>query len=308
MKKLKYWIEYAAVRILEAVVKAPPLSTALRWGEALGTGLGKILGKRDRLIVANLSAAFPEKSSQEIRRITDAVWKNIGRVAVEFIRSREILGDPIGSAAAIDNPELVRQAAAEGKGIIFVAGHFCNWEFNGIIVHELMKTTGRGFKAIARPMRNPRTEAWVQAHRAEGGIPIILHRQAVRESLRALRAGDSIAILFDQNLYTGGVFVNFFGRPAATTTLPALLHSRTGAPVILGVPRREHGRFAVRYERIDLPQAPEDQRLVVWTQLINDRLEAAVRARPEWWFWIHNRWKRSQEAVPAPAAAKPAVS
>jgi len=303
MRRLKYLVEYGLLRVLQAFITAPPLSTAIGWGEALGTRVGKVMSSRDRLIVANLTAAFPEKSASDIRSIADAVWKNIGRLSVEFIRAREIVKDPVEKTQIVEGLDILAEAFAQKRGVIIVAAHYCNWEINGIILHRLVRGLGRHFTAIARPMRNPRAEAWVQSRRAEGGIPIILHRQAVKASLRVLRAGESIGILVDQNLYTGGVFTKFFGRAAATTPLPALLHSRTGSPVIFTHLARVDGRYRIRFERVDLTGTPGDADLVGWSQAINDRLEAAIRVRPEWWFWIHNRWKRSAEAAAlAPAA------
>jgi KDO2-lipid IV(A) lauroyltransferase len=303
MNKPAHVIEYGAIRLLEALVSAPRLPVAIRWGERLGMFVGKVMRGRDRLIIANLKAAFPTKPDAEIRAIADGVWRNIGRVAVEFIRAREIVTEPLEPKQIVENIDVVESAFAEGRGVIFVAGHYCNWEINGIILNHLVINHSHRFTAIARPMRNPLAERWVQSRRADGGIPIILHREAVRASLRVLRKGDAIGILVDQNLYTGGVFVNFFGRPAATTPLPALLASRTGSPVLLTHLARVKGQFRIRFERVDLKQVVEETNLTVATQAINDRLEAAIGVKPEWWFWIHNRWKRSAEALAAQAAS-----
>lgn len=297
MKLLRHLIEYSLIKIMEAIVSAPPLRAATRWGESLGSTLRRVLPRRSALVLENLRAAFPWKRPEEIRVIADRFWRNLGRIAVEFIRAREVVPDPLGDAHDVSNLDVLKAALAENRGVIIVASHYCNWEINGIILDRLVKGLGGRFTAISRPMKNPFAEAWVQSRRAAEGMPVILHRQAVRESLRTLRRGEAIGALVDQNLYTGGIFVDFFGRPAATTFLPALLHSRTGSPIVLSWVTREDGRFHIHFERVAFPIVLDDERYSAWTRVINERLESIIREKPEWWFWIHNRWKRTGEAA-----------
>jgi Kdo2-lipid IVA lauroyltransferase/acyltransferase len=297
MKWLKHLVEYGLIKLVEGILRSRPLEESVRWGESLGGLLRRALGRRDRLVIENLTAAFPEKGPEEIQRIAEGFWRNVGRVAVEFVRAPEIVPEPIGNSHDVENIDVFNAAFAEKKGVIFVSAHYCNWEMNGIFLHRLTRDIGHKFTAISRPMRNPRAAEWVQSRRASGGVPVILHRRAVRESLRVLRSGESMGMLVDQNLYQGGIFAKFFGRPAATTFLPALLHSRTGAPVVLTWVTRVDTRFCIHFERIRFPDVPEDRQLDAGTQEINDRLEAVIRKKPEWWFWIHNRWKRSAEAA-----------
>jgi KDO2-lipid IV(A) lauroyltransferase len=143
-------------------------------------------------------------------------------------------------------------------------------------------------------MRNPLVEKWIQARRTEGGNRIALHRDAVRATLKWLKQKNIAGILADQNLYTGGTFVQFFNRPAATTTLPTLLHARTGAPVIFIYSLRKGSKFVIHYTaRLSLPEGGDtESQLQNGTQIISDEMENLIRKYPENWFWIHNRWKR----------------
>ena len=302
MKRLRHLIEFALLKFLEVMVSLPPMGMALRRGEGVGTLVGWALKGRDRLMLKNLRAAFPEKSDQDIRLIADGVWHNIGRASVEFIRAPELVREPLEDYVEVTGIEAIRDAVSRKTGVIFIAGHHCNWEINGIVLDRVMRKLGSGFVAISRPMKNPLTNRWVQSRRALGGIPTISHRDAVKGSLRALRQNQGIGILFDQNLYTGGVFAGFFGRPAATTTLPALLHGRTGAPVIFTEVGRKGRKFTLTADRVELRDVPDEQRLQVWTEILNQRMETAVRRKPEYWFWIHDRWKRQAEAAGVEAA------
>src|SRR4051812_101411 len=89
MKKIRYFLEYLPVRFLAAFVRLLPRGAAIAFGEGLGLVLSRVISKRQALILDNLSQAFPEKSVDEKKRIARAVWKNIGRTAVEFVRIDE---------------------------------------------------------------------------------------------------------------------------------------------------------------------------------------------------------------------------
>lgn len=290
MKRLLHLIEYALLRVVEAIVSIPSVDAAMEWGERIGLGLSRVMRRRDALIVSNLSLAFPEKSAAEIRGIADGVWRNVGRVAVEFMRADELLTP---ERVIVDGKDVFPEAAALGKGIVLVTPHFCNWEITGILLQRYAYQV----VGIARAMSNPLADRWVRSKRSTVEVPVIPHRQAAKASFRLLRQNGCVGILCDQNLYKGGIFARFFGRPAATTTLPSLLHLRTGAPVVLAHTRREDGKYRLVLQRVTFPPvADEDGRVAAYTQHINDEFERIIRTRPEWWFWIHNRWKRSEEA------------
>ncbi len=293
MKNLKHRFEFALVWILDTFLCSLPRAAAIRVGESLGDLMSMIIRKRHRLIIDNLAHALPEKSAAERERIARAVWRNIGRTAVEFLRMGQLGSEQLARESRCEGAEHLDRALRENTGVILLAAHFGNWEALGMIFQAKF---GR-FMAIARPMKNPYVEKWVQSKRTRGGMKIILHREAVKASLKWVKQGNIIGILIDQNLYTGGVFVDFFGRPAATTTLPALLHMRTGTPVMFSYVLREGDKFrAVISPPIQFPPvADEADRARVYTQIISNVMESVIRKYPENWFWIHNRWKRKPE-------------
>lgn len=296
MKKFKQFLEYAMLRAIELFLCSLPLAWALKGGEVLGLLMSKILKKRQRLIVDNLSRAFPEKSDVEIQSIARQNWKNLGRTALEFVRSQDYLTPSAAARVQWEGVEQVEAAFEKQRGVIMISFHFTNWEILGMLFQQRYKR----MMAIARPIKNPFVESWIQRKRTQGGMKITLHREAVKASLRWLNAKNLVGILVDQNLYQGGVFVNFFGRPAATTTLPALLTIRTGAPVFITYTLRDAGTFRAIFKQVVFPNVDdEERRVIVYTQTINNGLEQIIRRHPENWFWIHNRWKRQPESVSA---------
>ncbi len=293
-KKTKFIIEYLFVLVMEGIFCVLPRKMAIRGGEILGWISSKLLPKRDRLIMENLKKALPEKSIDEHRMIAKEVWRNLGRTAVEFIRLNEITRENFHDFVDIEGKDRIEKAALKGKGVIFVALHMTNWEVTGLGTGLL----SGNLSVVARPMKNPYVDRWVQDRRRRDGTEVLLHRNAVKECLKALQKKRFLGILVDQNLYQGGVFVQFFGRPAATTHLPALLNLRTGAPILIGYSLRAGDKIRNIY--IGPFNAPDIQdpkeRLQVHTQLINDEIEKLVKAHPGSWFWLHNRWKRQPDA------------
>jgi Kdo2-lipid IVA lauroyltransferase/acyltransferase len=290
LKNAQYAIEFALIRILDEILTLLPRSWVLRFGMALGSGVSFLLPSRRRLVKTNLQQALPERSKDEINRIASEVWKNLGRIAVEFIRLSDLNGKNFTDTVEFVSPDVLREAQAQGKGLIFVGFHFTNWEVTGVAVSAVTKN----LLAIARPIKNPLVNKWVLGKRGLGDVEIILHRNAVKGSLKALHEKKSVGILVDQNLYTGGLFTNFFGRKAATTPLPALLFIRTGAPILIAYCLRNGKKFKFIMEKMnfnfDIENSPDAVQRI--TQTISDRLEQIIRENPESWFWVHNRWKR----------------
>jgi len=148
---------------------------------------------------------------------------------------------------------------------------------------------------IARRLDNPHLEARLRALRTSTGNFVIEKRDGFRPMLKALRDQRGIAILIDQNVIGDErVFVEFFGRPAATTPALGLLHLRTGAPLIpvFAVPRPGDG-YRCRYgPPVDVPLSGDrDADVLRITQACTRVLEEEIRAHPSLWLWMHRRWK-----------------
>lgn len=292
-KQTQYVAEFLVIWTLDAIVTALPRSWALSCGQILGWVASLVLVSRKNLLLRNVAACFPEMSQAKRLHLNRSVWKNLGMTAVEFARLSRINDKNYTEYFEYEGVEEAMRGASLQSGIIFVTLHVGNWEMSGI-GHQFRF---KNLVAIAKPIKNPWVERFVRAKRSACGLQIVPHRNAVRASLKALKAGKSVGILMDQNIRQGGVFVDFLGRPAATTTLPALLHIRTGAPVIVGCTVRQAEKFKLIYlPVIKFPEAVEPgERVYIYTQILSDAIGAMVRQQPENWFWLHNRWKRAPD-------------
>jgi KDO2-lipid IV(A) lauroyltransferase len=149
--------------------------------------------------------------------------------------------------------------------------------------------------AVGKENVDPRLNRLVDRFRSRGGLRNVWRGQpgAAVAMLRALRRGELLAMLIDQDTNVQNVFVPFFGRPAATPRAPADLVVRTGATALVCLNHRgDDGVYRASTEEVEVPRTGDDERDVVeLTARFTARIEAGIRAHPEQWVWMHQRWK-----------------
>jgi KDO2-lipid IV(A) lauroyltransferase len=192
------------------------------------------------------------------------------------------------AAVRVEGLDLLKASHAEGRGVILFTAHYGNWEY----AQPLISLAGLPLATIARRMKNPLVDAYVNGIRGRWGGRVIHHKNAARESLRWLKSGGVLGLLFDQRIKNGGFPVPFFGRPALTTGLPALLALRMGAPLHGLRAYREGGTMVIRIDpalRFEGETTPDNMEAA--TATLSAVVEGWVREHPERWLWIHDRWK-----------------
>jgi KDO2-lipid IV(A) lauroyltransferase len=258
-----------------------------------GARLGALverLGIRRDVARANLALAFPEQPIPWRERVLDEHYKELGRVAAEYPRMAELARAPREQVFALwQGTEHARAALAKGRGMVFLTGHLSNFELAGAVV-------AREFPMafFAKPLSNPGAEEWISAIRQRAGLDVLQPGAGVRNVIRRLRAGGTVAMLADQDARRDGVFVPFFGRPASTASGPAWLSLATGAPIVFCTcARAADGRLELRMFPALEPagDAGDPEAVRALTARHTALLEAAVRERPAQWFWLHKRWK-----------------
>jgi KDO2-lipid IV(A) lauroyltransferase len=189
-----------------------------------------------------------------------------------------------------EGEERVVHAHAQNRGVLLFTGHFGFWEINAL-VHALAL---KPMAVLARPLDNPLLHDLLESVRTSTGNSVFYRRGAIRRVLRALEGNQAVAFLIDQHMQPAdAVYVDFFNRPAATTSALAALALRTGAPVVpvfaLPLPG---GRFRMVYEHaVEPPRADDEHAITEFTQRCTDVLEMYVRRYPELWLWMHRRWR-----------------
>jgi KDO2-lipid IV(A) lauroyltransferase len=152
----------------------------------------------------------------------------------------------------------------------------------------------RPIGVLARALDNPRLDRLLEEIRSCTGNTVIYRQGAVRRVMKLLAQGEGVAMLIDQHMHSpDAVWVDFFGRPAATTSTLAALALRTGAPVVpvFAVPIGD-GRYRMIYEHpVEPPPIDHAEAIREFTQRCTDVLEMYVRRRPDLWLWMHRRWR-----------------
>ena len=288
--RFRHRLEYRAVAGAIALVRLLPMRAVLAAGALLGRAFHFFDRPHRRLAVANLQAAFPLRTRQECRAIAREMFEHFGRLLTVLLKFSTLTPPEMMARVEFEGEERVRHAHGAGKGVLLFTGHFGYWEINAL-VHSLAL---QPIAVMARPLDNPLLNDLLESVRTRTGNSVIYRRGALRKVLRALGQNQAVAVLIDQHIQTAdAVFVEFFNRPAATTSALAALALRTGAPVVpvFALPL-QGGRFRMVYEHpVDPPDGDDPDAVREFTQRCTDVLEMYVRRYPTLWLWMHRRWR-----------------
>ena len=288
--KLRHRFEYASVAAVVQVMRWLPMRAVLGAGTLLGSAFYAFDRPHRTLAIRNLQAAFPLRSEEECRSIARGMFAHFGRLLTVLLKFTTMQPREMLEIVEFEGEERVVAAHAAGRGVLLFTGHFGFWEINAL-VHALRI---KPMAVLARPLDNPLLHDLLESARTRTGNSVIYRRGAIRRVLRALGENQAIAILIDQHIATSdAVYVDFFNRPAATTSALAALALRTGAPVVpvfaLPLPG---GRFRMVYEHaVEPPPGDHPDAIRAFTQRCTDVLEMYVRRYPDLWLWMHRRWR-----------------
>ena len=287
---IRHRIEYVGVRAVVALVSRMPLRLVLVVGTLLGRAFYTLDNAHRRLAMGNLIASFPFRSESECRAIAKQMFSHFGRLLMVLLKFSTMSRERMLEHVEFEGEDRVLAAHKQGRGVLLFTGHFGFWEINAL-VHALVL---QPIAVLARPLDNPLLHDLLESVRRSTGNSVIYRRGALRRVLRALAENQAVAILIDQHIQTSdAVYVEFFDRPAATTSALGALALRTGAPVVpvfaLPLPR---GRFRMVYEHpVDPPRGEGPEAIREFTQRCTDVLEMYVRRYPDLWLWMHRRWR-----------------
>jgi KDO2-lipid IV(A) lauroyltransferase len=244
-----------------------------------------------KITLRNLEFAYgPSLSPEERERLARAVFRHFVRFAWEAV---ELMVAPLGHIrrkTVILGEEHVRAALAQGKGFVAVAAHAGNWEYT---------VMGYGLKyrpvaVVGREMDSPLGQRLARYLRQRGGNWLVGKQEGLKGILRHLQQNHVVGIVIDQNTAeSGGLLVDFFGKPARTTPVAALL-ARRGVPVLPVLSRRlPSGRHLMMiYPPLALEKTGDAEADIRRHLELQSRyIEAWVRAEPSQWLWLHRRWK-----------------
>lgn len=297
--RIKHTLEDQALALIIRVLGPLGFRGAQRFGAFLATMWYYLYRRRVDVSIANIDRAFQGKlSRRELKRISLQSYRNIGRTFLEFARFRYMTASDAGKLVDFSNPESLAAIAAEGRGAILVTGHFGNWELLGAAIAGL----GYPISFVVGRQGNALVDKRINGYRGGMGVGIIEQGAALRQIPKALRRGEFVALLADQDAGKGGVFVDFLGSPASTPKGAAHFAYRFQVPIMFGVTvRGDDGRHMARMHDPIRPRegADRDEEILRLTREYTRALEQAVYRYPEHYFWPHRRWKTKQPSEEA---------
>jgi KDO2-lipid IV(A) lauroyltransferase len=291
-KKAYFFLEYGIFRTVAFLLRLIPLRASYKIAGFFGVFVSRALGIRRRTMMKNLRLAFgTEKSEPELLRVAEESMQNLFKLAVEFIRTPETSAHP---ERHIEPPDVsaILEAVKQKGGFIAIVSHFGNWEWLAIPIQKY----GLHVHAVGRPLKNPFLYRYIKKMREAANLSNIEKSGAVRSSLEVLKKHGILAVLVDQHESRGSVWVNFFGRKAATSTLPAMLALKYEYPVLPAFfYRDEKGRSKIRYGPLFplIKTGHLQADLLANTQQYVAKIEEEVRKKPGDWLWAHRRWRTS---------------
>jgi len=287
---LRHQLEFLAVRGVIAFVHVAPRAVIDACGSALGGAFYLLDRRHRRVALENVAAAFPGRAVSEQRAIVRGAFAHFGRLLFAVLEFATLAPEAMLARVEFEGEDRVRLAHAQNKGVLFVTGHFGFWELQAM-VHALRLPP---MAVLARTLDNRALNDLLERIRTRTGNTVVYRQGTMRRVMRVLQAGQGVGVLIDQHLLSrDAIYVDFFDRPAATTSAVAALAIRTGAPVVpLFALPLGGGRYRMIYEHPVEPPAGEDAAAVrEFTQRCTDILEMYVRRHPQLWLWMHRRWR-----------------
>ena len=296
---MKRSLEFAAAWLSLKFLDLLPRTAARAFGSFVARLAYALRPPLRRAGLINLRIAFPDWTDARRRRVLRDLARHLGWMAAELVHLHDLDRTTIDRVVIPDGFENFVAAHHRGKGVLYLTGHMGAWEL-GPPAQALF---GFPLHFLVRPIDNPRVHALVNRYRCFSGNVPVDKTNSVRTVLRVLRSGGAVGILMDLNALPGeGVFVDFFGVPACTTTGLARLALQTDAAVIpvycYWDPQMR--KYGLRFEpALDLVRSGDlDADVLANTQRFTRVIEDFARRHPDQWLWIHNRWKTRPPGLP----------
>ena len=296
---MREWIEFAGAWTGLKLLGLLPRGAARFVGASFSAGAYAVRTPLRRAAMKNLQLAFPEWSDTQREQAIRRMIRQVGWMAGEFSQFPKYTRDRIEQIVVIDGEENFDAAQRRGKGVLFLTGHMSAWEL-APFAHARY---GHPLHFLVRPIANRRVDQLINGYRClSGNLPIEKNKSA-RAILKVLGEGGTVGILADHNTAPEeGVFVNFFGILASTTSGLARIALHTDAAVVPGFLSWDE---SLRKYRLGFQPAVELSRtgdqeadIVENTARFMHIVEEWIRAHPDQWLWVHKRWKTRPPGEP----------
>lgn len=291
MKIIKYFIEFVSIISLFSIFRLLGLKNASNLGALLGTYIGPLFRSKS-ITKKNIKIGIKNISEEEIENIINGMWSNIGRTLSEYVFLYKFKRDnEKANYIKVNGLQYLEQIKKSKEPVIFYSGHFGNIE----LIKMQLTTNNIKYAALHRPVNNFFLEPVKSYLRLKYVCKnyISKGRMNVREIVKKIKDGYSIAIMVDQRI-SEGPRIPFFNKNAHTTTIPAQLALKYNCKLVpIYIERKEGTFFEITihepYKVKNTGNTKQD--IYDETLKINQTIEKMILQKPSQWLWSHNRWK-----------------
>jgi Kdo2-lipid IVA lauroyltransferase/acyltransferase len=287
-KRLQHFVhyfEYTLLKSISLVLKVMPEKWFYSFTRLLALFVFYVVRLRRQTTISNLSNAFGDKyNEKELKKIARNSYINIGMTFFELFR---VAGnkDLVRKMVDVGDISVVRQALMKGRGVIAITCHHGSWELLGASIASY----GIPCMTIAKRQVNPFVDTMVNRYRQDAGMNVVYSGASVKHLINALKRGETVGLISDQDVGRTGVFVTFFGRKASTPRGAAQLAIKYGAtPIVIDSVRTSFGKYRNIYREVDVYDNDTVESL---TQRFTTIMENFICQNPDQYFWMHRRWK-----------------
>ena len=291
MKIIKYFFEFISLISLFCIFKIIGLRNASKLGGVLGKSIGPFF--RSKIIIKqNIKIGLKDINENMENEIINNMWSNIGSTVAEYVFLKEFkFNRTTFDHMKINGTKYLEEIKKSNKPVIFYSGHFANFELMAMELDKFGIKTAAIYRPLNNFFLNPIMEYLRMKYICPNQIP--KGRSGIREVINRFKNGYSIALMVDQRVGEGPR-IDFFGKPAQTTTIPAQLALRYNCKLVpISLKRTENVNFEMTihqpYEILKTENEEQDVKNI--TLEINKIIEKMIIENPKQWLWSHNRWK-----------------
>ena len=286
MKNFIYFIEFIIITTLFLIFRIIGYKAATNFGFFIGKVFGPIFRSKKK-IVENIKSYKRSLKKNEIERIIKKMWGNYGRILAEYPYISSFRNNKMEKYIQIEGRENLEKIKKIGKPVVFISGHFNNFELMAMIIER----EGIELGAVYRPLNNKFLNVIMEYIRKKYICKNQIKKglRGVKEALSYFKNGKSLAIMIDQRV-SEGVKIKFFGKDAFTTTIPAQFVKKFGCIIQpVHIERINDFYFKILFDSQFHFNENQDEKYI--TEKLNFWLEEKITINPDQWIWTHDRWK-----------------
>ncbi|HIL66520.1 MAG TPA: lipid A biosynthesis acyltransferase [Flavobacteriales bacterium] len=251
----------------------------------------KVIGYRKEVVLTNLKNSFPDKSAQELKEIMSNFYRHFCDIVVESVKGFTISEKQLRKRLIIKNPEFANYFADKGQSIIFVGGHYNNWELcaQAFAMYSNHKCIG-----IYKPLSNAFINNKIYTSRSKYGMNLVAMKQA-KKSFEKKSKPRAIVFGSDQNPSNPNRahWMQFLNQDTAVLFGVEKYAKEYNWPVVfVSISKAKRGHYEVEYSLIT--DKPTEQPHGKITEDFTNRLEQDIINQPQYWLWTHKRWKHKR--------------